>query len=463
MLSINAGIHGCKARKLENIKEFKTMKPGETFKMNGNWIILTTEEKCLPKDWNIHYTTKRGGYIYYSDSNSNLIHPRDIHGTIRKYTIQGPTQPSGLTEATRASGSRRSTTSGSLPSTPGNIPGPTVEELIAGNDAEALRIRILDLQGGRRGGGVTPLPLSKEIQEQLDKLINRYDTLTRTPRAVTVPGGEVPAAQEPATPGVTPGVTPAGTLAQVAQEPAAATPAGTPAQVPAAQEPVTPQSEPESPWSQAQQAQDMQVIKEVTNDPMFGTEIVKKYLRLDAENQTAFIELLKIITLIKSKGLNIPIDELEPGKTNTATPFWQQILLDQNVIDLMKPNNPSYAKIKNAEIEFSKIRTLPKKAYSLGFTGLNFTDKQTKLGFLYQFVLKPDGQVDKDFIKALIGDENPVSGIQSIKALLADVLGKITGATFGVNLLLGTRIGGKTRRLKRAKKGLRSRKHRVSL
>ena len=238
-----------------------------------------------------------------------------------------------------------------------------------------------------------------------------------------------------------------------------------------AQEPAQEPATPESPWSQPppsaedqKQKADMEVIENVTTDPIFGTKLLKKYLTLDPENQTAFIELLKIIILIKSKGLNIPIDEPPDGeKQSGATPSWQAILLDQNVIDLMKPTNPINPKLRSAETQFRSIAKLPEQAYRLGFTGLDFKNKDTKLGFLYQFVLKPDGQLDKEFIKALIGDKTPGTGIQTIKTLLAHVLGKITGATFGVNFLLGTSIGGRTRRLKRAKKGLRSRKHRVSL
>jgi hypothetical protein len=235
---------------------------------------------------------------------------------------------------------------------------------------------------------------------------------------------------------------------------------------PAAPQPATSQPAETPPGEQ----EAMTVIREITTDPRFGTQLVQKYLgqTYSAEDKQAFIELLKIITLIKSKGLNIPIDEPSNGeKVHSVTPFWQAIILDQNVIDLMKPTHPINPKLRTIKSQFEGIDKLPEQAYRLGFTGLDFKDTNTKLGFLYQFLLKPDGQLDKEFIKALIGDKTPTNGIQSIKALLAHVLGKITGATLGVNFLLGTSIGatkGGTRRKskKRAKKGLSSRKRRGS-
>jgi hypothetical protein len=241
--------------------------------------------------------------------------------------------------------------------------------------------------------------------------------------------------------------------------------------VPAAPQPAAPQPATSQPAQTPPGEQEaMTVISEVTTDPRFGTKLVQKYLdrTYSAEDKQAFIELLKIITLIKSKGLNIPIDGQSDGeKVHSVTPFWQAIILDQNVINLMKPTHPINPKLRSAETKFRSIDKLPEQAYRLGFTGLDFKDTNTKLGFLYQFLLKPDGQLDKEFIKALIGDKTPTNGIQSIKALLAHVLGKITGATLGVNFLLGTSIGattGGTRRKskKRAKKGLSSRKRRGS-
>ena len=165
-LTINSGNHGCLAKGMKNIDEFKHATMGGTVTVNGYDIILTSEEKCLPEGWSIRYTPKRGGLVFYMDPNNVAVHPRDIRKAL------------GLPASASAPIS-------TLPR--GNIPpllGSTPSEQDALNtpianitDINTLNQMALQLSGATAGGGGAPHPISENNQARIAEIAARIAEL----------------------------------------------------------------------------------------------------------------------------------------------------------------------------------------------------------------------------------------------------------------------------------------------